>query len=164
MVYAIVRDLVRGGGGVLPYAYWVYVPRERPPFSALNFRSGAYHFHNFFNIPLRSITILKFLPFRRPAELRELAQEPSTFHFAAALRGAYLAAGQSASQTRPTVRSGDPHLHAQLPRARSGLGSTAFSRSRSPRSLRSPAFLTLELDPEPPIFHFAAAHVYQNLG
>ena len=22
-----------------------YVPRERPPFSALNFRSGAYHFH-----------------------------------------------------------------------------------------------------------------------
>ena len=24
------------------YAYWV--PRERPPLSALNFRSGAYHF------------------------------------------------------------------------------------------------------------------------
>ena len=23
----------------------VYVPRERLPFSALNFRSGAYHFH-----------------------------------------------------------------------------------------------------------------------
>ena len=24
-----------------------YVPRERPPFSALNFRSGAYNFHKF---------------------------------------------------------------------------------------------------------------------
>ena len=28
----------------------MYVPRERPPFSALNFCSGAYHFHNWQNI------------------------------------------------------------------------------------------------------------------
>ena len=116
-----------------------YVPRERPPFSALNFRSGAYHFHKFLNNPLRSITILQFLPFRRPyfrcprlAYSAELAPEPSTFtpeplklapepcifHFAAGCSG--VSAGQSASQTHPTVRSGDPHFHAQLPRARSG--------------------------------------------
>ena len=38
-----------GGGGVLPYVYMHigYVPRKRPPFSAMNFRSGAYHFHKF---------------------------------------------------------------------------------------------------------------------
>ena len=28
-----------------PGLHYMYVPRERPPFSALNFRSGAYHFH-----------------------------------------------------------------------------------------------------------------------
>ena len=52
------------------------------------------------HFPLRNITILQFLPFRRPqlskfrcprpaysAELRELAPEPRIFHFAAALRG-----------------------------------------------------------------------------
>ena len=38
-----------------------YVPRERPTFSALNFRSGAYHFHKFPPNPFRSITILHFL-------------------------------------------------------------------------------------------------------
>ena len=37
-----------------------YVPRERPPFSALNFRSGAYHFHKLQKNPFRSITILIF--------------------------------------------------------------------------------------------------------
>ena len=36
-----------GGGGVTSICMHIgYVPRERPPFSALNFRSGAYHFHN----------------------------------------------------------------------------------------------------------------------
>ena len=48
-----------GGGGVYfhMYAYW-----ERPPFSAMNFRSGAYHFHKFLlKNPFRSITILNFL-------------------------------------------------------------------------------------------------------
>ena len=61
-----------------------------------------------------------------------------------------IAAGQNASQTRPGS-SGDPHFHAQN-------GSS---------SVRGPAFSssTVELGPEPgPIFHFAAAHTYQNLG
>ena len=36
------------------------VPRERPPFSALNFRPGAYNFHKLPKNPFRSITILHF--------------------------------------------------------------------------------------------------------
>ena len=37
------------GRGALPYNYvhCGYVPLERPPFSALNFRSRAYHFHKY---------------------------------------------------------------------------------------------------------------------
>ena len=56
-----------GGGGagiyILPYVglHIGYVPRERPPFSALNFRSGAYHIHKLPKNPFRSITILHFL-------------------------------------------------------------------------------------------------------
>ena len=49
-----------GGGGTSICMHIGYVPRERPPFSALNFRSGAYHFHKSEN-PFRSITILNFL-------------------------------------------------------------------------------------------------------
>ena len=38
-----------------------YVPRKRPPFSALNFHSGTYHFHKLPKNLFRSITILHFL-------------------------------------------------------------------------------------------------------
>ena len=34
-----------GGGGGTSIMHIRYVPRERPPFSALNFCSRAYHFH-----------------------------------------------------------------------------------------------------------------------
>ena len=113
------------------YAYWVYMCHTRDPFSALNFRSGAHNFHKFFNIPLRSITILQFLPFRRilvlkfrcprpvySAELCELAPEPHIFTL------------------------------------------------ELPELAPEPSIFTLVLDPEPPIFHLAAAHTctYQNLG
>ena len=51
-----------GGGTSIMYMHIGYVPRERPPFSALNFRSGAYHFHKLPpKNPFRSITILHFL-------------------------------------------------------------------------------------------------------
>ena len=51
-----------GGGGYFHICMHVgYVPRERPPFSALNFRFGAYHFHKITKNPFRSITILIFL-------------------------------------------------------------------------------------------------------
>ena len=38
-----------------------YVPQTRLPFSAMNFRSGAYNFHKLPKNPFRSITILHFL-------------------------------------------------------------------------------------------------------
>ena len=41
---ATARSPERGGGYSI-CMHIGYVPRERPPFSALNFRSGAYHFH-----------------------------------------------------------------------------------------------------------------------
>ena len=49
-----------GGGGTSICKNIGYVPRERPPFSALNVRSGAYHFHKLPKNPFRSITILHF--------------------------------------------------------------------------------------------------------
>ena len=53
-----------GGGGVTSICMNIgYVPQTRPPFSAMNFRSGAYHFHKFPKIPFRSITILHFFNF-----------------------------------------------------------------------------------------------------
>ena len=58
-----------GGGGYFHYAYWVCAARETP-FLALNFRSGAYHFHKLPKNPFRSISILHFwriLSFRRPS-------------------------------------------------------------------------------------------------
>ena len=52
---------------ILTHMYIEYVPCKRPPFLALNFHSRAYHIHRWQNIPLRSITILYFLPLRRPS-------------------------------------------------------------------------------------------------
>ena len=47
--------------GVTSIMHIGYVPQTRPPFSAMNFRSGAYHFHKLPKIPFRSSTILHFL-------------------------------------------------------------------------------------------------------
>ena len=63
----------RGGGYFHNYVCIIrYVPRERPPFSALNFRSGAYHFHK--NYPKICsgaaspfYSFWRILPFRRPS-------------------------------------------------------------------------------------------------
>ena len=38
-------DPREGGGGTSIYMHIGYVPRKRPPFSAPNFRAGAYYFH-----------------------------------------------------------------------------------------------------------------------
>ena len=75
-----------------------------------------------------------------------------------------LAAGQSASQTRPGS-SGESHVHAQ--NGSSSFRSPAFSSSKRLKLVPEPRIFTLdrELVPEPgPIFHFAAAHTYQKLG
>ena len=148
-----------GGGGGFNTSICMhigYVPRERPSvfspkflfrsiisFSHKNYdkqirsgaspfyifcRSGDHHFPNFFN----------FNPFtashgRLSLNAKRVRQRPG------------LAAGQSASQTRPNS-SGDPHFHAQN-------GSSSF---RSPTFSRS----TVELVPEPrPIFFTLPRHI-----
>ena len=59
-----------GGGGTSICMHIGYVPRERPPFSALNFRSGAYHFHKLLKSRSGASPFYIFwriLPFRRPS-------------------------------------------------------------------------------------------------
>ena len=61
--------LSRGGGGGTSICMHIgYVPQTRPPFSAMNFRSGAYHFHKLPKNPFRSITILFFGGFCRSGD------------------------------------------------------------------------------------------------
>ena len=95
-----------------------FLPFRRPSFSKFSKSFCT----NYKNIPLRSITILHFLPFRRPSfskciYVQAVHRRPRPAYW---LTG--LAAGKSASQTRPTVSSGD-----------------IFRSS----SLRSPPFFTL---------------------
>ena len=82
-----------------------YVPRERPPFSALNFRSGAYHFHR-----------LPTNPFRRPSFSRSsLPTAGSARTQSAAPRREFAAVPEIRIFTLKTdqARSGDSHFHAQ---------------------------------------------------
>ena len=130
-----------------------YVPRERPPFSALNFRSGAYNFHKLPKNPFRSITILHFLAdFAVP---ETIIFKISNFNPFIAFHGR-LSPNAKPSAARVSGRSGDSHFHAQNGSARSGAPHFHASSKR------------LKLVPEPHIFTliflFAAAHTYQNLG
>ena len=104
-----------------------YVPRERPPFSALNFRSRASPFYSF-AVPATIIFKFSVRSSRSSPPKADLLQ-PARMGRTQSVRAAppRLAAGQSASQTRPTVSSGDPHVHA---RARSGAPPPIFSLCR----------------------------------
>ena len=105
------------------------------------FRSGASPFYSFCHSGDHN--------FRHFAAHGRLTQPSSTSslrnpalsrpsHLSSLRRGAFftcrgapgLAAGQNASQTRPTVRSGDRHFHARAPRARSG-DQHFYARARS---------------------------------
>ena len=116
----------RGGGGGGQYFHVCmhieYVPPERPPFSALNFRSGAYNFHKLpkirsgaspFKFFFADFAVPETIIFK--ISLISTRSSPPTAGSARTLcvrqrRG--LAAGQSVSQTRPGS-SGDSHFHAQ---------------------------------------------------
>ena len=146
------------------YAYWVCAARETPIFSP---ESVPEHiiFTNYQKIRFWSITILHFLAdFAVP---ESIIFKMSLISTRSSPPTAGSARTQSVRQRRglaavPEIRiftlktdqarSGAPHFHAQN-------GSNSF---------RSPAFSSskrLKLVPEPlPIFHFAAAHTYQNLG
>ena len=114
-----------------------YVPQERPPFSALNFRSGAYNFHKFPKNPFRSITILHF--FGDFAVPETIIFKISNYIPFIASHGRLSPNAKRSAAPRVSGRSGDSHFHAQN-------GSSSF---------RSPAFSSskrLKLVPEPRIF------------
>ena len=114
-----------------------YVPQTRPQISAMNFRSGAYHFHKLPKNPFRSITMLHFWRIFKISLI----------------------------STRVSGRSGAPHFHAQ--NGSSSFRSPPFSSSKRLKLVPETPIFTLdrELVPEPlPFFHFASAHTYQNLG
>ena len=133
-----------------------YVPRERPPFSALNFRSGAYNFNKLPQNLFRCITILHFLAdFAVPETIifkisLTTRSSPSTAGSARTLcvrqRCGILAVPEIRIFTLKTdqARSGAQHFHAQN-------GSSSF---------RSPTFSSskrLKLVPEPRIFKLKMA-------
>ena len=130
------------------------MPRERPPFSALNFRSGAYHFHKYPKNPFRSITILHFLAdFAVPETIIFKISLISTRSSPPTSRT------QSVRQRRGLARrvlhgsSGDSHFHAQ--NGSSSFRSPAFSSSKRLKLVPEPRIFKLdrELVPEPlPIF------------
>ena len=113
-------DLLRGGGGtsICMHIGWVCAARETPIFSPeITFRS----IHKLPKNPFRSITIHFWADFAVPEtiifkiSLISTRSSPPTAGSARTQsvwqrRG--LAAGQSASQTRPGS-SGDSHFHAQ---------------------------------------------------
>ena len=156
-----------------------YVPRERPPFSALNFRSGAYHFHKLPKNPFRSITILHFFGgFYRSGDHH--FQHFFNFNPFIASRGRLSpnakAFGRAAApwQFRRFAFSCSKRIKlVAVPRiftlknGSSSFRSPAYSSSKRLKLVPEPRIFTLdrELVPEPwPISHFAAAHTYQNLG
>ena len=123
-----------------------YVPRERPPFSALNFRSGAYHFHKLPKNPFWSITILHFLADFAVPEIIIFKISFISTHASPPTAGS--AWTQSVRQRREfaavleiriftlkmdQARSGDSHFHAQN-------GSSSFRSPPFSSLFRSPTF------------------------
>ena len=160
-----------GGGGSSICMHIGYVPRERPYFQPWFFRSGAYNFHKLpKKIPFRSITILHFFGgFCRSGDhhfQNFFNFNPFIASYGRLSPNAKRSAPQVSSRPeRQSVSSGDSHFHAQ--NGSSSFRSPSFSSSKRLKLVPEPRTLTLdrELVPEPgPIFHFAAAHTYQNLG
>ena len=128
-----------------------YVPQTRPPFSAINFRSGAYHFHKLPKNPFRSITILHILAdFAVPETIIfniSLFSTRSSPPTAAAQRVRQHRGLAAVPEPRiftlktAQARSGAPHFQAQ--NDSSSFRSPTFSRSTG-SSFRSPCpFFTL---------------------
>ena len=106
-----------------------------------NIRSGASPFHIFCRFGDHNFqNVCTFKPFIA-SNGRLTAATPNAKRSDSAPG---LAAGQSASHTRPTISSGDPHFH---------------GRARS----RAPHFHARARSGAPHVY-FAMAHTYQNLG
>ena len=120
-----------------------YVPRERPPFSALTFPTGAYHFfcrtgdHHF-------QTYSTFKPFIAAHGQLTAA---SLNALRSGQRPGVIAAGQNASQTRPTIAY------------KVSSGAPVFTFELAPE----PRIFTLELAPELPFSLRRGTYTYQNM-
>ena len=99
-----------GGGGTSICMHIGYVPREKPLFSALNFRSGAYNFHKWHNILLRSITTFFVVPetiiFSQFLYVQAILRRPRSAYCSQPERFSapgpfFLAAGQTRLQSVP---------------------------------------------------------------
>ena len=133
------RATARGGGGasILHIAYWVCAARETTIFSP-KFSLRSISFSQMTKkIRSGASPLYIFLPLQRPSFSRILCVK--AFH----------------RHPWPALRSG------------SALGISGRLEWQPDASYTvssgDPTF-TLELAPEPPILHFAAAHTYQNLG
>ena len=135
------------------------MPRERPPFSALNFRSGPYHFHKFpkksvpehhhftfvladFAVPETIIIKISLISTRSSPPTAGSARTQSVRQRRGLARRV-LAVPETGIFTLKTdqARSGAPHFKAQ--NGSSSFRSPAFSRSTG-SSFRSPCpFFTL---------------------
>ena len=145
-VYALC-DCCTGEGGALPYMCIIgYVPFLRPPFSALNFRSRAYHFHKL--------------------KRKKSAPEQHHFRIFSAPETIIFKMSLPSSRSRP-VYCGQPSVPGLQP-ARVPVRRVLKSAPETPNFTLEPApeprIFTLELAPEPPIFHFAVAPTYQKCG
>ena len=162
------KNVTGGGGGYFHNVCILGMCRKRdPPFSALNFPSGAYHFHKFPKNPFRSITILHFLAdFAVPLTI--------IFKFSLiSTRSSPPTAGSARTQRRGLARRvlavpESPNFTLKrIKLVPEPPPPPPFSSSKRLKLVPQPPIFTLdrELVPEPlPIFHFAAAHTYQNLG
>ena len=116
-----------------------YVPQKRPPFSALNFRSGDQHFQNFFNFNLFIASHGRLSPNAAPR----------------------------VSQTRPGS-SGESHFqrHGLARRVLAASGESHFQHRGLARLVmavpESPIFMLkrMKLVPEPPIFKLKMAQAH----
>ena len=118
---------IPGGGGTSICMHIGYVPQTRPPFSAMNFRSGAYHFHKLPKNPFRSISFSQITKKSVPEHITILHfladfAVPETIIFKISLI---------------STRSSPPTAAAQRVRQRRGLAAVPeiriFKRSAAPR-------------------------------
>ena len=156
------------------HLFW-YVPRERPPFSALNVCFGAYYFHKLGLITKKSVPEHHHFTFLADFCRSGDHNFQNFFNPTAGSAGTQSVRQRRGLAAVPEIRiftlktdqahSGALHFHAQ--NGSSSFRSPAFSSSKRLKLFPEPHIFTLhrKLVPEPlPIFHFAAAHTYQQLG
>ena len=146
------------------YAYWVCAARETPisspkfPVWSIFSQIPEHHHFTFFVVPETIIFEISF----RSSRLSLPTSGAPHFHarttracsgaprFSLCRGAPGLVAGQSATQIRPTVRSGDPHFHA---RARSG---APHFHARAPLACSRAPHFHARARPGAPHFHARA--------